>query len=195
VILLASILAIFIMALFFNQTTSIIDSAEQLKLTPEELPEGWKEEQFVYLDNPVNFFETIVDHTEENAPNKNESEKDRQRFQELSTKLEELNVNNGAIQFLRKEVNGGTRGFIEIDMFVFDDGDFAKEYYNYENGRYKGSEIHGLGDEASRYSDNPHASVRYLLRVSNAVFKIIVFKGEEEESRAIAERLVAKAES
>lgn len=190
------IVLIFVLALNAadsGEKQSTISSAKQLKINANEIGLGWKEENYQYMSDPVEFFEDFINQIDEmefnSANNPEEVKKDKERLLEMATKLNESNVKDGSILQLRKLDNEITKSFIELDSFVFNDCDSAMKYFDYRNNKNNGTKIAGFGDEAVVVSEKYNSRYIYLVRVSNVFIEITVYD-EEEEARAVAKRIV-----
>ncbi|AKB27109.1 hypothetical protein MSSIT_0390 [Methanosarcina siciliae T4/M] len=186
------IVSIFVLALNADDSgekPSTISSAKQLKITSSEIGFGWKEENYQYIGDPVEFFEDFVNQIDETASNPEEAKKDKERLLEMSTKLNESNVKDGSILQLRKLDHEITVGFIELDSFVFNDRKGAKKYFDYRTDKNSGTKITGFGDEAAVISEEHGSRYIYLVQISNAFLEIVVYD-EEEEARKVAEKIV-----
>lgn len=186
------IVSIFILALntpYDGERSSTISSAKQLKIGANEIGSGWKEENYQYMSDPVEFFEDFVNQIDEIGFNPEEAKKDKERLLEMATKLNESNVKDGSILQLRKLDNEITTSFIELDTFVFNDCNGAMRYFGYINNKNNGTKIAGFGDEAVVVSEKYDSRYVYLVRISNTFVEIIIYDGEEE-ARAAAEKIV-----
>ncbi|MFY1112154.1 MAG: hypothetical protein AB3K77_10805 [Methanosarcinaceae archaeon] len=186
------IVSIFVLA--FNmphngERSTTISSAKQLKITAGEIGAGWKEENYQYMSDPIEFLENFVNQIDEIGFNPEEAKKDKERLLEMATKLNESNMKDGSILQLRKSDNKITTSFIELDTFVFNDLNGAKKYFDYRNNKNNGTRISGIGDEAAVVSEKYGSRHIYFVRISNAFMEIIVYD-EEEEARAVAEKIV-----
>ncbi len=141
------------------------------------------------MSDPIEFLENFVNQIDEIGFNPEEAKKDKERLLEMATKLNESNVKDGSILQLRKSDNKITTSFIELDTFVFNDLNGAKKYFDYRNNKNNGTRISGIGDEVAVVSEKYGSRHIYFVRISNAFMEIIVYD-EEEEARAVAEKIV-----
>ncbi|WP_094227592.1 hypothetical protein [Methanolobus psychrotolerans] len=170
---------------------STITDSRQLKINASEISEGWEEENYYYMNDPVGFFEEFAYQVEEVAYNPEEAEQDKERLLEMATELKESDVKDGYVLLLRKMDNGTTMSFINLEVFVFNEVDGAKTYFDYRDQKSNGTRISGIGDEATVISDKYGSHHGYLVRISNAFLEITVYGGgEEEEARAVSEKVV-----
>ena len=196
-----SIIASFYMPYNGEETSVTINSATQLKINASEIGTGW-EGEFGYISDPVKTFEEACEYLEtmKGKLKKNitdeevfqeDLEKDKARFLELRDRLREYGVKDGYVLQLNKRVDGVTRGYAEVDVYVFHDINGAEEFFEYMKNNKNGSSISGLGDEAAiSKTETTHI---WLVRTSNACIKVIVWDGKET-GRLIAERIMDKAE-
>ena len=204
VLVIGGVIAVFfgILTMSSNEGGSVtINSATQLKISASEIGTGW-EGEFGYISDPVKTFEEACEYletmkgklkkniTDEEVFQENQ-EKDKARFLELRDRLREYGVKDGYVLQLNKRVDGVTRGYAEVDVYVFHDINGAEEFFEYMKNNKNGSSISGLGDEAAiSKTETTHI---WLVRTSNACIKVIVWDGEET-GRLIAERIMEKAE-
>ncbi|AAM03919.1 hypothetical protein [Methanosarcina acetivorans] len=174
---------------YYGEKPSTISSAKQLKIGANEIGPGWKEESYQYMSDPVEFLEDFVNQFDETAFNPEEAKKDKERLLEMSTKLNESNVKDGSILQLRNLDHEITTGFIELDIFVFNDRKGAKKYFDHRIDKNSGTKITGFGDEAAVVSEEHSSRYIYLVQISNAFIEIVVYD-EEEEARTVAEKIV-----
>ncbi|MCK4649293.1 hypothetical protein KAT51_07200 [bacterium] len=192
-----SIAASFYMPYYGEETSVTINSAKQLKIEASEIGTGW-EGVFEYISDPVKTFEETCEYLEsmkeQMKKNKMDEEifeenlkKEKVHFLELSDKLRECGVKDGYVLQLNKKIDGFTKGYAEVDVFVFNNIDGADEFFEYMKNRKNGSSISGIGDEAALSS----TGYSYIVRTSNAFIEVVVFD-EKETGRIIAEKVVEK---
>ncbi|WP_440955842.1 hypothetical protein ACSAZK_02430 [Methanosarcina sp. Mfa9] len=188
-LIIVSILVLALNAPYNGERSSTISSAKQLKINASEIGPGWKDENYQYISDPVEFLEDFVTQIDEIGFNPEEVKKDKERLLEMATKLNESKVKDSSILQLRKLDNEITTSFIELDTFVFNDLNGAKKYFDYRNNKNNGTRISGIGDEAAVVSEKYGSRHIYFVRISNAFMEIIVYD-EEEEARAVAKKIV-----
>ena len=195
-----SIIASFYMPYNGEETSATIESAKQLKISASEIGTGW-EGEFGYISDPVKTFEEACEYletmkgelkkniTDEEVFQEN-LEKDKARFLELRDKLREYDVKDGYFLFLQK-LDKPPKSLVEADVFVFNNTNGARKFFDYMKNKLNGSSISGIGDEAAiSKTETTHI---WLVRTSNACIKVIVWDGKET-GRLIAERIMDKAE-
>ena len=172
-----SIIASFYMPYHGEEISVTINSAKQLKISASEIGTGWNE-SFNYMSDPVNAIEELHRKVEE---------KD---LLELSIELRRDGVKDGYFLFLQK-LDKPPKSLVEADVFVFNNTNGARKFFDYMKNKTEGTNISGIGDEAAiSKTETTHI---WLVRTSNACIKVIVWDGKET-GRLIAEKIMEKAE-
>jgi HEAT repeat protein len=169
---------------------STITDSRQLKINASEIGEWWEEENYYYMSDPVGFFKDFVNQIDESAQNPEGAKEDKERLLEIANELKESDVKDGSVLQLRKAGAETTISYVELDTFVFNKVDGAKTYFDYRDQKSNGTRVSGIGDEATVIPDKYGSHHGYLVRISNAFLEITVYGGEEEEARAVSEKVV-----
>ena len=181
VLVIGGVIAVFfgILTMSSNEGGSAtIDSAKQLKISVSEIGMGWEERGFVYTDNLVDALKEFK--IEEKQP-----------FLEMATELEKCGIQDGYTLHLWKKTGEPFSDTAVICVFIFNDAEGARKFFDYMKNERNGSSIAGIGDEAAIYPrDN------WLLRTSNAFIEVsftrVEYEGKGEEGKIIAEKIVEK---
>lgn len=169
-----------------------IKNAKQLKVTANEIGKGWEEEGFYHIRNPIMFLEKLESAIKKAAVDHGTTKTNSKKLLEMAVKLKEANVKDGSILLLRNREGDITKGFIELDTFVFDDIAGSKKYFDYMNKKINSLKIPGIGDEIV-ISSNGHD---HLFLISNAFVQMKVHSGEKNENIGIIEKkIMEKAEA
>ena len=175
-----SIIASFYMPYNGEETSVTINSAKQLKINASEIGMGWEERVFVYADRLK-----LVDSLKEFKID------EKQPFLEMATELEKCGIQDGYVLHLRKKTGEPFPDAAVICVFIFNDGEGARKFFDYMKNKRNGSSISGIGDEAAIYPRDG-----WLVRTSNAFIEVsftrVEYEGKGEEGRIIAEKIVEK---
>jgi len=183
VLVIGGVIAVFfgILTMSPNEGGSVtIESAKQLKINASEIGMGWEERVFVYTDRLK-----LVDSLKEFKID------EKQPFLEMATELEKCGIQDGYVLHLRKKTGEPFPDAAVICVFIFNDAEGARKFFDYMKNKRNGSSISGIGDEAAIYPRDG-----WLVRTSNAFIEVsftrVEYEGKGEEGRIIAEKIVEK---